>query len=106
MVARLRKTHPGAHLTYRDLAEIPIPHLTGAYLAAAQGPGQPDAALQANLELGRTVLKEFLAADIVVVGVAFYNFSIASQLKAWVLSLIHISRRRTQPAKIPRPGPG
>lgn len=84
VVARLRKTHPGAHLTYRDLAEIPIPHLTGAYLAAAQGPGQPDAALQANLELGRTVLKEFLAADIVVVGVAFYNFSIASQLKAWV----------------------
>ena len=29
-------------------------------------------------------MQEFLAADIVVIGVAFYNFSISSQLKAWI----------------------
>ena len=29
-------------------------------------------------------MQEFLSADIVVIGVAFYNFSISSQLKAWI----------------------
>jgi hypothetical protein len=43
-----------------------------------------DATLRDDLALGEAVLQEFLAADIVVIGVAFYNFSIASQLKAWI----------------------
>ncbi|MGH8030615.1 MAG: NAD(P)H-dependent oxidoreductase, partial [Arenimonas sp.] len=30
------------------------------------------------------VLEEFLAADVVVVGAPMYNFSIPSQLKAWI----------------------
>ena len=30
------------------------------------------------------MLGEFLAADIVVIGVAFYNFTVSSQLKAWI----------------------
>lgn len=85
LVARLKKSHPTAHVTYRDLAEMPIPHLSGDYLAAGSSLDTGHApALQANLALGRTVLDEFLAADIVIIGVAFYNFSISSQLKAWV----------------------
>ena len=40
--------------------------------------------LKADLDLGNTVLEEFLAADVVVVGVGFYNFGIPSQLKAWI----------------------
>src|ERR1700712_5755937 len=32
----------------------------------------------------RTVLDEFLAADIVVVGAPMYNFTLPSQLKAWI----------------------
>ena len=30
------------------------------------------------------MLQEFLAADIVVIGVALYNFTVSTQLKAWV----------------------
>jgi FMN-dependent NADH-azoreductase len=85
VVARLKKAHPHLQVTYRDLAASPIPHLSGAYLAAAQSlDGQHDAALQANLALGSTVLEEFQAADILVIGVAFYNFTISTQLKAWI----------------------
>jgi FMN-dependent NADH-azoreductase len=29
-------------------------------------------------------MQEFLTADVVVIGVAFYNFSIPTQLKAWI----------------------
>ena len=43
-----------------------------------------DQAMQEDLALGGTVMEEFLAADIVVVGSPMYNFTIPSQLKAWV----------------------
>lgn len=77
VVAQLRKDDPGLQVTYRDLVSAPIPHLSGAHLAA-------DPSLQADLDLGQAVLDEFLAADVVVVGLGFYNFGVPSQLKAWV----------------------
>lgn len=86
VVDQLRQKFPQLRVTYRDLAEEPIPHLSGPYLAAAHGPvdAPRDAALLEDLALGEAVMKEFLAADIVVIGVAFYNFSISTQLKAWI----------------------
>ena len=85
VVARLQNADPDLQVTYRDLAGTPIAHLTGAYLAAGQTDKNGlDPALQADLAVGSAVLDEFLAADIVVVGVGFYNFGIPSQLKAWV----------------------
>jgi len=85
VAARLRTTHPGLREVYRDLAAHPVPHLSGAYLAAAQSTeGQHEAGLQADLALSGQVLEEFLAADIVVIGVAMYNFTISTQLKAWI----------------------
>jgi FMN-dependent NADH-azoreductase len=85
VVAKLKQTYPGLQETYRDLAGVPVPHLSGAYLAAGQaGEAQHESAMQADLALGAAVMDEFLAADIVVIGVALYNFSIPSQLKAWI----------------------
>jgi FMN-dependent NADH-azoreductase len=85
ITARLKAAHRGLHETYRDLAAEPVPHLSGAYLGALHGgEGQHEASLQADLALGGTVLEEFLAADIVVIGVALYNFTVPSQLKAWI----------------------
>ena len=85
IVAQLQRQLPGVRVTYRDLAATPIAHLSGAYLAASSaGETAPDPALEADLALGAAVLEEFLAADLVVLGVGFYNFGIPSQLKAWV----------------------
>ncbi|MCW6510882.1 FMN-dependent NADH-azoreductase [Lichenifustis flavocetrariae] len=75
---------PAANVTYRDVVAAPIAHLTGAYLAGQSSDVQHDQALQEDLALGGKVLEEFLAADTVVLGVALYNFTISSQLKAWV----------------------
>jgi len=85
VVSRLLKANPDLQLTYRDLAAAPVAHLSGPYLAAAQAEN-PDAdpGLQTDLEVGRTVVGEFLAADVIVLGLGFYNFGIPSQLKAWV----------------------
>jgi FMN-dependent NADH-azoreductase len=53
-------------LVYRDLVAEPLPHLT----------------LDAFADT--SVLDEFLAADTVVIGAPMYNFTLSSQLKAWL----------------------
>ncbi len=84
-VSRLRALGGDAlTVTTRDLAATPVAHLTGAYLAGQPADVKHDQALQEDLDLGGAVLAEFLAADIVVIGAPLYNFSIPSQLKAWL----------------------
>ena len=56
----------GDRLVYRDLAREPLAHLTLASFADT------------------SVLDEFMAADTVVIGAPMYNFTLPSQLKAWI----------------------
>jgi FMN-dependent NADH-azoreductase len=84
IVQHLEAGAPGLAVTYRDVAAEPIPHLSGAYLAGQQPNATNTPDIQHDVALGRTVLEEFLAADIVVIGAPLYNFTISSQLKAWV----------------------
>jgi FMN-dependent NADH-azoreductase len=83
IVDRLRQATPGLQIVYRDLTTTPLSHLSGSHLAAAQG-AAPEAALLQDLAAGQAVLDEFLAANIVVLGAPMYNFTIPSQLKAWI----------------------
>jgi FMN-dependent NADH-azoreductase len=76
---------PGLEVTYRDLASDPLSHLSGSLLAARSVSAEdrtPEQ--QLDIEAGDTALDEFLAADVVVVGAPMYNFTIPSQLKAWI----------------------
>ena len=83
IVERLRKAKPGLEVSYRDLTLTPLAHLSGPHLAAGQG-AAPGGLLQADIAAGQTALEEFLAADIIVLGAPMYNFTIPSQLKAWI----------------------
>jgi FMN-dependent NADH-azoreductase len=83
IVDRLRKATPGLDIVYRDLTLTPLAHLSGSHLAAGQG-APAEASLHEDLAAGQAVLSEFLAADIVVLGAPMYNFTIPSQLKAWI----------------------
>jgi FMN-dependent NADH-azoreductase len=67
VVDRLRDTVPGLQVRYRDLTTAPLPHLAGP-------PAQE----------GDAYLDEFLAAGIVVIGAPMYNFTVPTQLKAWI----------------------
>jgi len=75
IVGRLRAEHPDASVTYLDLAAEALPHLSGKSLARSD---ETEAARNA------AALEEFLAADVLVIGAPIYNFSIPSQLKAWI----------------------
>ncbi len=83
VVATFRGRHPDLAVARLDLSETPIGHLTGAHLAAAQGAPVNDS-VKADVALGQVALEEFLASDIVVVGVPMYNLGVPSQLKAWI----------------------
>jgi FMN-dependent NADH-azoreductase len=83
IVERLKQATPSLDVSYRDLTQTPLAHLSGSHLAAAQGAPAP-ADLAPDLAASQAVLAEFLAADIVVIGAPMYNFTIPSQLKAWI----------------------
>jgi FMN-dependent NADH-azoreductase len=84
IVAAEQRRHPDLTVVYRNLAAEPVGHLSGAHLAAAQTAPTEGSDLHRDLVAGQAALEEFLAADIVVIGAPMYNFSIPSQLKAWI----------------------
>jgi len=66
IVERLVSENPGAKVVRHDLVAQPLPHLS----------------LESFNDL--EVLEEFLAADTVVIGAPMYNFTLPTQLKAWL----------------------
>jgi FMN-dependent NADH-azoreductase len=80
IVARLRAANPSVDVTYRDLVADPLPHLTRTTLAKEH----PLAGVSRSTADDALELQEFLAADVVVIGGPMYNFTISSQLKAWI----------------------
>ena len=66
LVDQLKTSQWREQVVYRDLAANPLPHLTFDAFADT------------------AVLDEFLAADTVVIGAPMYNFTLPTQLKAWI----------------------
>lgn len=72
-------------VTYRDLASEALNHFSPATLAAAGTPEEGrDAAQSREVASNEQTLQEFLDADVVVIGAPVYNFTVPSQLKAWI----------------------
>ena len=63
---QLRSVSSASTVVERDLVATPLSHLTLG--------GSAD----------QDVLEEFLAADTIVIGAPMYNFTVRSQLKAWI----------------------
>lgn len=85
VVAAWQAAEPNVEVVYRDLAADAIAHFSAATLMAA-GTGEElrDAAQAFEAKLSAETLEEFLAADAVVIGAPMYNFSVPTQLKAWI----------------------
>ena len=84
IVARETALHPGTEVTYHDLHADPRLHLSGAHLAAFQGAPVTDAALGADMAAGGGYADELFANDVIVIGAPMYNFTVPTQLKAWI----------------------
>lgn len=84
IVAQQLALHPGVEVVYRDLSADPVLHLSGVHMAARQGAGVDDASVGSDLATGEAYIDELNAAEIIVVGAPMYNFSVPTQLKAWI----------------------
>lgn len=85
VVEAWRAAEPGLEVSYRDLASEGISHFSAATLASS-GTAEDvrNGVQQQEAKLSHDTLAEFLAADVLVIGAPMYNFSIPSQLKAWI----------------------
>jgi FMN-dependent NADH-azoreductase len=89
-VTRLREDNPDAQLIVRDLARDPVPHLTAERFAAfTTKPADRTREQQAIVAESDALIAELKAADVIVLGLPMYNFTISSQLKAY---FDHIAR--------------
>lgn len=74
-------------LIYRDLVKDEIRHLTGE-IAAGFRPVAVNPTTTTELEserhLSDALVNEFLDSEVIVIGAPMYNFSVPSQLKAWM----------------------
>jgi FMN-dependent NADH-azoreductase len=83
IVEAARRANPALNVSYRDLDADPVPHLDSSSVGKLRG-GVTAAANDPDVALNSALIEEFLAADIVVIGAPMYNFSVPSQLKAWI----------------------
>lgn len=92
-VAHWASNHPGTTVEYLDLAVDTPSHLSAESLGfrAPAGAELTDVQKRENV-ISEALVTQFLAADVIVVGAPLYNFSIPSQLKAWVDRIAQVGR--------------
>ena len=86
-------SHPGTEVETLDLAVDTPPHFSADSMGIRRpASGQLSEAEQRENALSEALVSQFLAADVIVVGAPLYNFSIPSQLKAWIDRLAQSGR--------------
>ncbi len=93
IVAEWQAQHPGTTVDYLDLAAEAPSHLS----AESLGFRLPATAVLTDAQrrenaVSEALVSQFLAADVIVVGAPLYNFSIPSQLKAWIDRVAQVGR--------------
>lgn len=92
-VDQWKQAHPGDTVTYRDIGRNPVPHVDEPWIAAAFTPSeQHTPELREAIRVSDQLVDEFLAADIYVIGVPMYNFSVPSTFKAYIDQIVRIGR--------------
>jgi FMN-dependent NADH-azoreductase len=93
VVAQWRTANPQATVEYLDLAVDTPNHFTADALGIKTGPqAEPTEAQRRENAVSERLVSQFLASDVIVIGAPFYNFSIPTQLKAWIDRLAQAGR--------------
>lgn len=85
-----QRSHPGGRIVTRDLTPDAMPHLTGERYQAFNTPAERRTATQrAEVAFSDELVAELKAADVVVLAVPMYNFSVPATLRDY---FDHIAR--------------
>ena len=92
IVEKLKAANEGSTVTVKDLVALQPHHLNMETLGAFSTPGEKCTPAQKEaVAFSDKAIAEMIGADIIVVAIAFYNYSVPSALKAWI---DHVSRAR------------
>jgi len=92
-ITKWQVLHPENAISYRDLRESPIPHVTEEWIAADYTLQEARTPEMAHiLQFSDELVDEFLAADRCVFSVPMYNFSIPSSFKAYIDYIVRVGR--------------
>lgn len=92
-VAQWKARHPDAEVSYLDVAAQAPSHLNADSLGFRLPAGSALTEVQQRENaISEALVTQFLAADVIVVGAPLYNFSIPSQLKAWIDRICQVGR--------------
>ena len=96
IVKEIAGHHLSTMVTFRDLAQDPLPHVGPAFVSALSAKPEALTAAQSEaLALSDTLIGELLTADIVVLAVPMHNLGIPSTLKAWIDYVVRAGRTFT-----------
>lgn len=85
IIKQITASHAGSKITIRDLSKEPVPHLDSTDFTAMRIPKEQQSQVQATAAAYSDMLiAEVMDADIIVIGVPFYNFHVPSVLKSWL----------------------
>ena len=103
IVASWRAAHPATEVSYLDLAVDTPSHLSAESLGFRMPAGAAPLsdAQQRENAISETLVAQFLATEVVVVGAPLYNFAIPSQLKSWIDRIAQVGRTFTYTDKGP-----
>lgn len=92
IVTHLTDANPNATVTYRDLNES-VPAIdTDWFVAVRKGVQSPSPEQQALIDRSDAYLAEIEAADVLVIGLPIYNFTVPAQLKNWIDQIARAGR--------------
>ena len=84
IVAAWKASHANTTVQYLDLAAQAPAHFTADAMGFRTGQEASTDAQRTENALSEALVSQFLAADVIVIGAPLYNFTIPSQLKAWI----------------------
>jgi FMN-dependent NADH-azoreductase len=102
IVASWQAGHPGTEISYLDLAVDTPSHLSAESLGFRMPAGVPLSDVQGRENaISEKLVSQFLAAGTIVIGAPLYNFTIPTQLKAWIDRIAQAGRTFTYTDKGP-----
>ena len=84
IVQTWKAAHPDTQVQYLDLAVNAPSHLSAQSMGFRTGQAATTEIERQENALSEALVSQFLASDVIVIGAPFYNFTIPTQLKAWI----------------------
>jgi FMN-dependent NADH-azoreductase len=92
-VERWRQARPDDRIDHLDVGQHPPAHVNGRWIHAAfTPPGQREPWMAEVLAESDRLVDQLLAADVIVVGLPMYNFSVPAQFKAYIDNIVRVGR--------------